>query len=216
MPEVILKNAAFLATGLSLTLTMALVAMAGGFVVGLVLAISMHQRLPVLSAASRILIEIVRGTPLLVVLFIFYFALPALLGYRTSPFVAAILGFITFIGAYLGEDLAAAFQSVPAGVVQAGRALGLKERQILLLITLPIGLTRSVPTVFNQFVRLLKFTSVASVIGVHEFTGSALLVNAREFQPVTIITALALTYLILCLALSSLGRLLQKRLAFID
>jgi His/Glu/Gln/Arg/opine family amino acid ABC transporter permease subunit len=213
MPDVVIKNIAFLANGLSLTLLMAMSAMVGGFCLGLCLAVAMYMRVPVIGILARLLIEFVRGTPLLVVLFIFYFALPSLIGYRTTPLFASILGFTTFIGAYLGEDIAAGLKAVPRGAIESARALGLKELQILWLVTLPIGLARSVPPIFNQFVRLLKFTSVASVIGVHELTGSAMLVNAREFQPVTIIVMLALSYLLLCLALSAVGRVIHSRLA---
>ena len=70
-----------------------------------------------------------------------------------------------------------------------------------------------IPALFNQYVRLFKFTSVASVIGVNEFTGSALLVNARVFQPVTIILAVAITYFVLCSGISGLGRMLYGRFA---
>jgi ABC-type amino acid transport system permease subunit len=154
-----------------------------------------------------------RGTPLLVVLFICYFGLPALLGYQTSAYGAAVLGFILFIAAYLAEDVRTGLRSVRPGLVQAALATGLTRAQTVRFVVVPIALRNVIPALFNQYVRLLKFTSVASVIGVNELTGSAMLVNGREFAPIPIIAFLALTYLVLCFAISSVGRLLYARLA---
>jgi ABC-type amino acid transport system permease subunit len=154
-----------------------------------------------------------RGTPLLVVLFICYFGLPALFGYKTSAYWAAVGGFVLFIGAYLAEDIRAGLRSVSPGLVQAALATGLTRANVLQLIVVPIAVRNVIPTLFNQYVRLIKFTSVASVIGVNEFTGSAMLVNGREFAPITIIGFVALTYFVLCFAISLVGRTLYARLA---
>ena len=176
-------------------------------------ACAVHLRLPVLAAFLRIYIEFVRGTPLLVMLFICYFAFPALLGYRTTAEQASILGFILFIGAYIADDVRSGLRSIKPALAQTALATGLTRVQALRLIVIPLALRRIIPTLFNQYVRLLKFTSVASVIGVQEFTGSAMLVNARVFAPVTMLAFVALTYLVLCLVLSSVGRVLHARLA---
>ena len=213
MPEVILRNLPFLLDCLRITVGLAIVSAAGGTELGLAVAISRHLRLPVLSSIFRVYIELVRGTPLLVVLFICYFAIPALLGYRATAFGAACLGFILFIGAYIAEDIRAGLASVPQGIVDAGLAIGLTPNQVLRYIVLPQGLRRVIPVLFSQYVRLFKFTSVASVIGVREMTGGAMLINAREFAPITILIAIATTYLVICSAISLGGRLLYKRLA---
>jgi His/Glu/Gln/Arg/opine family amino acid ABC transporter permease subunit len=213
MPEVILHNLPFLLDCLRMTVELALISAAGGTVVGLAIAIVRHLHLPLLSPVLRIYIELVRGTPLLVVLFICYFAIPALLGYRATAFGAACLGFILFIGAYIAEDIRAGLASVPQGIINAGLATGLRPNQVLRLIVLPQGLRRIIPVLFSQYVRLFKFTSVASVIGVREMTGGAMLINAREFAPITILIAVAVTYLVCCSAISLGGRLLYKRLA---
>jgi ABC-type amino acid transport system permease subunit len=84
---------------------------------------------------------------------------------------------------------------------------------VLRLIVLPQGLRRVIPVLFSQYVRLFKFTSVASVIGVREMTGGAMLINAREFAPITILIAIAASYLVICSAISLGGRLLYQRLA---
>lgn len=213
MPDVILRNLPFLLDCLRMTAELAVVSAAGGTVLGLVVAITRHLRLPLLSPILRVYIELVRGTPLLVVLFICYFAVPALLGYRATAFGAACLGFILYIGAYIAEDIRAGLASVPQGIIDAGLASGLRPVQVLRLIVLPQGLRRVIPVLFSQYVRLFKFTSVASVIGVREMTGGAMLINAREFAPITILIAIAATYLVICSVISLGGRLLYQRLA---
>lgn len=212
MPDVIVNNLPFLLSGLGTTLLLALIGIAGGTAAGLGLAVLRHLRVPVLGRIALLYTEIVRGIPLLVMLFICFFALPVLLGYRSGAFQAAALGFVLFIAAYLAEEFRSGLRSVRGGLEQAGLATGLRPVQVFRLIVLPQALRRAVPPVFSQYVRLLKFTSVASVIGVSELTGSALLVNAREFAPVTVLVSVALTYLVICSLLSFFGRALYARL----
>jgi len=213
MPDVILNNASFLASGLIATLQIAALTILGGTLLGFVLGVLRFLRVPVLSPLATIYIEFIRGTPLLVVLFICYFAIPALMHAQTTAYKAAVLGFILFIAAYIAEDIRSGLRSVRVSLVQAGLALGLTRLQALRYIVVPQAIRRVIPPLFSQYVRLLKFTSVASVIGVNEFTGSALLLNARVFQPVTIIASVALTYFVLCYALSLVGRVLYARMA---
>jgi His/Glu/Gln/Arg/opine family amino acid ABC transporter permease subunit len=213
VPDVILQNLPFLMRGLAATLQIAAVTAVGGTLLGLAVGVAVYLRLPLLAASLRIYIEFVRGTPLLVMLFICYFAFPALLGYRTTAEQATILGFILFIGAYIAEDVRSGLRSIKPGLAQAALATGLTRFQAMRLIVIPLALRRIVPSLFNQYVRLLKFTAVASVIGVQEFTGSAMLVNARVFAPVTMLAFVALTYLVLCLLLSMVGRVLHAHLA---
>jgi His/Glu/Gln/Arg/opine family amino acid ABC transporter permease subunit len=213
MPDVIIKNLPFLLAGLRLTAEISLFSIVGGTALGLIIGIARYLRAPLLSQLFDIYIIFARGTPLLVVLFICYFGLPTLLGYQTSAYSAAIVGFILFIAAYLAEDVRSGLRSVRPSLVQAALATGLTRAQVIGLVIVPIALRNVIPTLFNQYVRLFKFTSVASVIGVNELTGSAMLVNGREFAPLPIIAFLALTYLVLCFAISSVGRLLYFRLA---
>jgi len=213
MPEVILKNLPFLLSGFRLTAGIAFWSILGGTILGLAIGVVRYLRVPVLAQLFAIYVGFVRGTPLLVMLFICYFGLPALLAYKTNAYAAAIFGFILFIAAYLAEDIRAGLRSVRPALVQAALATGLTRLQATRLIVIPIAVRNVIPTLFNQYVRLFKFTSVASVIGVNELTGSAMLVNGREFAPITIIGFTALTYLVLCLAISSIGRALYARLA---
>ena len=213
MPEVIIKNLPFMLQGLLTSLQISAMVAVGGTLVGLIVAIILYSRVPLLSLIARIYVEFIRGTPLLVVLFIAFFGLPALFGYQTTAYKATIVAFILFIGAYLAEDIRGGLLTVKPTLTQAALATGLTRGQALRVIVVPLAVRRIIPTLFNQYVRLFKFTSVASVIGVSEFTGNAMLVNAREFQPVTILAFVALTYLVICLILSGVGRWLHARLA---
>jgi His/Glu/Gln/Arg/opine family amino acid ABC transporter permease subunit len=213
MPDVIVQNLPFLLAGLATTAQLAFTAMVGGTLLGVVLGSIRYSEAPVVAQLAAAYIEVVRGTPLLVVLLICFFGFPALLGYRTDATSAAALGFVLFIGAYLAEDFRSGFRSVRPGLIQAGLATGLTKLQVFQLILLPQAVRRIIPALVSQYVRLFKFTSVASVIGVRELTGSALLVNAREFQPITILACVAATYLLICTAMSLVGRLLYARLA---
>jgi His/Glu/Gln/Arg/opine family amino acid ABC transporter permease subunit len=213
MPDVILKNLPFLLHGLWMTLNLSVWSIVLGTLLGLVVGLVRFVRLPVLNTLALVYIEFIRGTPLLVVLFITYFALPALFGYHTTAYRAAIFGFVMFIGAYLAEDFRSGLRAIRPTLIQAGLATGLTRWQVLRYIILPQAVRRVVPSLFNQYVRLVKFTSVASVIGVTELTGAGLLVNAREFHPVTILATLAIVYLLLCSVLSLAGRTLYARFA---
>jgi len=186
---------------------------AGGTLLSLAIGVLRYLRVPLIAQSLDLYVVFIRGTPLLVVLFICYFGLPALFGYKTSAYWAAVGGFILFIGAYLAEDIRAGLRSVSPGLVQAALATGLTRASVLRLIVVPIAVRNVIPTLFNQYVRLFKFTSVASVIGVNEFTGSAMLVNGREFAPITIIGFVALTYFVLCLVISLVGRTIYARFA---
>jgi His/Glu/Gln/Arg/opine family amino acid ABC transporter permease subunit len=213
MPEVIIKNLPFMLQGLLTSLQISAMVAVGGTLVGLIVAIVLYSRVPLLSLIARIYVEFIRGTPLLVVLFIAFFGLPALFGYQTTAYKATVVAFILFSGAYLAEDIRGGLLTVKPTLIQAALATGLTRGQALRFVVVPLAVRRIIPTLFNQYVRLFKFTSVASVIGVSEFTGNAMLVNAREFQPVTILAFVALTYLVICLILSGIGRWLHARLA---
>jgi His/Glu/Gln/Arg/opine family amino acid ABC transporter permease subunit len=211
MPDVILKNLPFLLHGLWLTVELSAWSIVLGTLLGLLVGTIRFVRVPVLNVLAAIYVEFIRGTPLLVVLFITYFALPALFGYRTTAYRAAIFGFVLFIAAYLAEDFRAGLRAVRPTLIQAGLATGLTRWQVLRHIILPQAIRRVLPSLFNQYVRLIKFTSVASVIGVSELTGAGLLINARDFHPVTILATIAIVYLVVCSALSLAGRALYAQ-----
>ena len=210
---VIPRNLPYLLGGLGVTLETSLLVILGGTTFGLGLGILRMGGRGAVRVLAAGYIEIIRGTPLLVVLFFVYFGLPPVIGYRLSAYEAAVIGFILFIGAYIAEDYRSGVAAVPQQQREGGLALGLTPRQVLRHVVLPQAVRQMIPALFNQFIRLVKFTSVAAVIGVTELTGAALAVNAREFQPVPIIATLAASYFVLCSLLSLVGRWLNRRYA---
>lgn len=211
---IIWQNFPYLLQGLLITLKMSAVIIVAGALLGIFIGILRNSQMKILNMPTLIFIEIIRGTPLLVVLFVVYFAVPALIGRNLSAVVAATIGFIIFISAYIAEDVRSGLNSVPRGQIEAGLASGLNQRLVLFNIILPQAIRRMIPTFFNQFVRLTKFTSVASIIGVIELTGAANIINAREFIPLETYAALACIYFIVCYSLSLVGRFLNKSMAF--
>ena len=207
-------NFPYLIKGLLVTLKMSMAIIFLGAFLGTVVGIMRNSKSRILNSLAVIYIEIIRGTPLLVVLFVVYFAVPILIGKNLPADIAATIGFVIFIGAYIAEDVRSGLNSIPKGQIEAGFASGLKDRQVLIHIILPQAIRRMIPTFFNQFVRLTKFTSVASIIGVIELTGAANIINAREFVPLETYTALAVIYFIVCYSLSMIGRFLNKSFAF--
>lgn len=210
---VIWKNLPFLGQGLGVTLQTAALVILGGTIAGIATGIVRMSRIPIARHLAIVYIEVIRGTPLLVVLFVVYFALPPVIRYKFSAYQAAVIGFIVFIAAYIAEDYRSGVSSIPRGQVEAGLASGLRRGEVLWHIVLPQAIRLMIPTLFSQFIRLLKFTSVASVIGVMELTGAALAVNAREFRPLEIILTLAVAYFTVCYLLSLVGRWLNVRYA---
>ncbi len=208
MPDVVSHNLPYLLKGLWTTIELSMWSIIGGTLLGAVLGTVRFVRVPLLGTLSMLFIEFIRGTPLLVVLLMTYFALPALIGYKTTAYGAALVGFVLFIGAYIAEDFRSGLRSVRPSLIQAALATGLTRWQVLRYIIAPQAVRSTIPSIFNQYVRLLKFTSVASIIGVTELTGAALLVNAREFHPVTLLATVAIVYLVMCYALSLVGRVL--------
>ena len=212
MPELILRNLPFLAAGLWTTLTLAAWTFLCGTALAVVVALLRHFRVPGAAAACAAYVGFIQGTPILVVLLLCYFGLPAVFGYRTAAYPACVLGFTVFMAAYCAEDMRAGLRAVPAPLTEAATALGLSRPQVLRLVVLPLAARIALPAVFGQYVRMIKYTSVASVIGVTELTGAGLLVNARVFQPLAILGSVAATYLVMCIGVSLAGRALQRRL----
>jgi His/Glu/Gln/Arg/opine family amino acid ABC transporter permease subunit len=213
MLEMVMHNRAFLAEGILSTLALSALSIVFGTALAVVLALIRYMRVPVLSRLCALYVGLIQGAPLLVVLLVCYFAIPALLGYKTSAYSATILSFTVFIAPYLAEDIRGGLDSVRPSLIAAALATGLTPRQVIRLIVLPIALRSVIPTLINQYVRLIKFTSVASIIGTQELTGNALLINARIFEPIPVLAFVALVYLFICQIVSLTGRWLYARWA---
>lgn len=210
-PAILLRNLPFLTSGLLTTLWMAAATAAIGTALALGIAWARYRRIPVLAPVLSAYVWLIQGTPVLIVLLVCYVAVPGAVGIRVSAQAASIVGFSLFLAAYCAEDMRAGLLAVPVLLIEAAQALGLARGPVFRRVVLPLAARVAVPALIGQYVRMLKYTSVASVIGVTDLTGSALLVNARIFQPVSLIGGTAAVYFLLCLSLSMTGRALQRR-----
>ncbi|SDN33286.1 amino acid ABC transporter membrane protein 2, PAAT family [Desulfonauticus submarinus] len=200
--------------GLAMSILLALGGIFGAFWLGLIIGLMRLSKKPWLKYPSLVYIEIVRGTPLLMVIFWFYFLAPILLGHTLPEASSALISFIVFTSAYIAEIVRAGVQSLPKGQMEAARGTGLNHFQAMRYIILPQALRNMIPSFVDQFVSLTKDTSLAYIIGVNELTRAATQVNNRTLvAPTEIFLTIAILYFIVCYVLTSISRRLEKHLA---
>jgi len=193
------------------TIPLALVSFALGLVLALTLALMRLSRLHWLSAIARVFISIVRGTPLLVQLFVIFYGLPSL-GLLIDPWPSAVIAFSINVGGYAAEVIRAAILSVPQGQWEAAWMVGMSRRTALTRIILPQAARVSVPPLSNTFISLVKDTSLASLILVTELFRQAQKVAAFSQEFMLLYLEAALVYWVICLVLSTVQSRLEKRL----
>ncbi|MBO1112622.1 amino acid ABC transporter permease [Bordetella petrii] len=160
--------------------------------------------------AVTCLIEFWRSSPVLILLFVLYYALPDF-GIRLSSMTVGAMALGLNIGGYGSQAVRAALQALDRGQVEAGRALGLRRLHILWLIELPQALSAMMPTFVNQFIQLVKGTAIVSLITLTDMTFRAKQIAELQYNPVGVYTALMLAYLIVCYPATLLGRHLERR-----
>ena len=206
------ENGAELAEGLKNTLKVSAIAMAGAFVVGLVLGAARAHRVPVISQLAAVYVEVIRNTPILVQIFMLYYALPQF-GIRLDAFTVAWLSVTIWGGAFNTENFRAGFEAVPVRYREAGAALGFRGVSTFLNVTLPIGGRIALPSSINTYISVVKNTSLMYVIAYPELTTVALQINALTLETTETFTVLAVTYLTIVWSLSAVIRLLESHLA---
>ena len=196
--------------GLLITVLFTLGGLALGLVIGVMAAVLSLSRLRVFHWIVRAYVDFIRGTPLLLQLFILYYVLPSI-GMKLSAPTAGILGLGINAGAYLAEIFRAGFEAVPRAHVQAARSLGMSYRQTLWRIELPQAITLVLPPLANEMISLVKSTSLISTISIAELLRSGQIAVSVTFAPLEIYTVVALFYLAVNLALATLVRWLETR-----
>lgn len=192
------------------TALLSLMAFAGGSVVGLVLALLRVSKVRVLRALASGYIQVIQGTPLLIVLFLSYFGL-GILGYKLDPLVAAGLSFTVYAGAFLGEIWRGCIEAVPRTQWEASDCLGLSRFQQYAYVILPQAVRIAIPPTVGFMVQIVKNTSLASVIGFVELARAGQIVNNSTFEPFAIFTVVAALYFALCYPLSLAARALERK-----
>jgi His/Glu/Gln/Arg/opine family amino acid ABC transporter permease subunit len=211
------ENWEFLLKGLGRTLLVSAIAISGAFLIGAVLGAARAHRIPVLSQAAAVYVEVIRNTPILVQIFFLYFGLADPIGpwpgVRLDVFTVAWLSVMIWGGAFNTENFRAGFEAVPFRFREAGLALGFSRLATFVNITLPIGGRIALPSSINTYIAVLKNTALLYVISYEELTTSALQVNALTLETLETFTVLGVVYLTLVWTLSASIRALEVRLA---
>ncbi|WP_405155066.1 amino acid ABC transporter permease [Paenibacillus sp. FSL K6-0108] len=197
-----------LQAGITFTVPLTLISFVLGLVLALLTAIARLSDFYPLVLVARFYVWIIRGTPLLVQLFIIFYGLPSL-GILIDAFPAAIIGFSLSVGAYGSEIVRGAIVSIPKGQWEAAFSLGETRMQALRRIILPQAARVSVPPLSNSFISLVKDTSLAATVTVTELFQKGQQITAAVYEPLLIYCEVALIYLIFCTALSVLQRRLE-------
>lgn len=200
-----------LLVGAGVTIKITALSVALGVVIGLFVGIARISRIKLLRVLAAIYVDFFRGTPLLVQIFLVYFALPVITGQRVDPFVAAIGSCGINSGAYVAEIFRAGIQSIDKGQMEAGRSLGMTWVQTMRYIIVPQAFKRVIPPLGNEFIALLKDSSLVSVIGFEELTRRGQLIIAKTYGSLEIWLSVAVIYLAMTLTISRFVAYLERR-----
>ena len=208
-----LSNIEFLISGVGMTLALSVSAILISVVMGLLLAISLLSPYKALRWLARSYVECFRAIPLLVLLLWVYYGLPVVSGLQFSAFAAGVMSLALSDAAFEAEVFRAGLQSVAKGQREAAETLGLSRWSTLRYVVFPQAIRTILPALGNQFVYVLKMSSLVSVIGLQEFTRRANELNVTEYRPLEIYTFLVFEYLLLILLASWGVRRLERKLA---
>ncbi|WP_127088229.1 amino acid ABC transporter permease [Aquabacter cavernae] len=211
--DIIWSNLDFLLSGLELTLIISATSLVFALLGGLVLALFDMSKFAMLRAFSLTLGEIIRNTPILVQLLWVYYVLPIVFGIRISSLAAILIGLSLYMAAFISEVYRAGIQAVPKGHREAAQVLGLTPTQSFLRIVMPQAIRMTLPPLASNFVQLIKFSSLGSVISVSEITRRGMELSSTTFRPLEIFTFIAVVYFCICWPLAMAIRVWERRLA---
>ncbi|MEB3337048.1 MAG: amino acid ABC transporter permease [Leptolyngbyaceae bacterium] len=221
--DVIARSLPYLWKGMEYTLILTLTAMAGGIFFGTLLAIAKLSSIPPLSIAATAYVNLMRSTPLVLVIFWFYFLVPLLAQAITGseqpvpvgPDQTALISFTLFEIAYYCEIIRAGIQSIPTGQVSAGKALGFTYFQQMLYVVLPQAFRNMLPVLLTQSIVLFQDTSLVYVISATDFLGAASKVAQRDSRLVEMYSFVAVIYFLISFTLSQFVKRLQLKFSIV-
>jgi His/Glu/Gln/Arg/opine family amino acid ABC transporter permease subunit len=196
--------------GLAIGLGLAVAAVAIGTLIGLLSAFASVSHSRILRGISWIYVLLIRNTPLLVLVLLAYFALPQL-GIRLDKYQSFIGSLALYAGAYLTEVFRAGLLSVPKGIVEAARAIGLTRLQTNLFVVAPVMLRNALPSLGNTFIGMFKDSSIAAAIAIPELTFEARKINVDTFRVVETWSVASGLYIAACFTIAALLRMLERR-----
>ena len=202
----------FLISGLNVTLIISVLSIFFSLVIGLLISLLGLGKNKFLTAFNRTYIEVFRSIPLLVLLLWVYYGLPIVVGISLSPFIAGIVSLALSDSAFEAEVFRAGIQSIPKGQTDAARSIGLNKYHAMRLVIFPQALRVILPAIGNQFVYVVKMSSLVSIIGLADLTRKANELVVSVYRPLEIYTFLVIEYLVLILIISYLVRKLENKL----
>ncbi|WP_457090690.1 amino acid ABC transporter permease [Microvirga sp. P5_D2] len=200
----------FLGYGALWTIGLSLIGLLGGGIAGFVIALCRISPNRVVRLLSAGYVQLIQGTPLLVIMFLTYFGLPTL-GLTVSPLTAAGASLTIYVGAYLGEIWRGSIESVPKQQWEAAEGLALSRSQRMMKVILPQATRIATPPTVGFIVQIIKNTSLASVVGFVELARSGQIINNSLFEPFLIYSIIAVIYFALCYPISRISRRLEMR-----
>jgi polar amino acid transport system permease protein len=204
-------NRSALLHGLKLTVEVSALGILGATVIGIVLGACRAARVPLISQLSAVYVEVIRNTPILVQIFMLFYALPVLSPHlRLTGFQTAWISVALWGGAFNTENFRAGFEAVPQRFREAALALGFGRLQTFAFVTLPIGGRIALPSTINTYVSVTKNTSLMTAIAFAELTSVARSISASNFRDVEMLTTVGVAYLVLVWGLSGGLRLLER------
>lgn len=206
------KALAQIPQGMLVTLQYALISVFFGLIIGTILSLFRLSSSKILKAFAICYLSVFRGTPLLLQLFIMYFAMPSLLNIEISAFTAGIIAFSMNSGAYVSENIRAGIESVDKGQFEAAKSLGISYKLMMQHIIMPQAIRNILPSLVNESINMVKESSIISVIGEADIMRRANIVSAEQYTYFEPLLVAALCYYILVTILSLLAKLLEKRL----
>ncbi len=210
-PKLFVKILPQLAEGAWVTIKITTVSIMIGLVIGVIMGLGRVSKNPIYKGFSTVYVEFIRGTPLLVQIMLVYYGIPAL-GINLPPYPAGILALSINSGAYIAEIVKAGIQSVHKGQMEAARSLGMTYLQAMRYVILPQAFRNVLPAIGNEFIALLKDSSLVSVIAIVELTRVGKQIYSMTFNAWTPLLGVALFYLLMTLPLSRLVQHAEKRL----
>lgn len=212
--EVITKYLPLLLQGMKMTIRLTSIAVAIGTIIGLFISLLRLSRFKPIGWLAKSYVDFFRGTPLLVQIFLVHYGLPRILGIQTIPaYITGSIALSINSGAYVSEIFRAGIQSIHRGQMEAARSLGMTYGQAMYHIILPQAFKRSIPPLGNEFIAMLKDSSLVSVIALQELTQSGRIMLTRSFRPLETWIPVSLLYLAMTLTITQFVSYLERRFA---
>ena len=210
--SIITENLPLLLKGAGITLEITALSVGLGLLIGMFVGVAKLSDNRLIRGLASVYVDCIRGTPLLVQIFLVYFALPQIIGHRIGPFVAAVGACSINSGAYVAEIVRSGIMSVDEGQFEAGRSLGLNYTQTMRLIILPQAFKNVLPALANEFITLLKETSISGYIAIPDLTKGGDIIRSQTYDAFLPLFGVAVIYLVLVMILTAGVHKLETRL----